>query len=67
MRSLLTASLAQVGPLYELEKEGGFKPGDQRGIAFTSSRLAAGATAVRDIIVMAWEQSAEPPRVCRQL
>ena len=51
-------SLAQVGPLYEMEKEGGFKRGDPRGVAFTTSRLAAGATAVRDMIVQAWEESA---------
>ena len=57
-RTLLMESLAQVGPLYELEKEGGFKRGDPRGVAFTTSRLTAGATAVRDMIVQAWEESA---------
>jgi len=31
-----------VGPLCALEKEGGFKRGDQRGMAFATSRLAAG-------------------------
>jgi len=29
---LLRASLAHVGPRYALEKEGGFKRGDQRGV-----------------------------------
>ena len=29
-RSLLVTSLAQVGPLYALEKEGGFRKGDMR-------------------------------------
>lgn len=60
-KALLLASLAQVGPLYALEKDGGFKRGAQRGAAFASERLAAGATAVRDMIVMAWEESAETP------
>jgi hypothetical protein len=60
-RKLLLASLAQVGPLYTLEKEGALKPGDRRAIAFTTARLAAGATAVRDMIVEAWLQSADTP------
>jgi hypothetical protein len=60
-KALLLASLAQVGPLYALEKEGGFKRGDLRGLAFATTRLAAGATAVRDMIVQAWEESAETP------
>lgn len=58
-KDLLLASLAQVGALYALEKEGGFRRGDQRGVAFATTRLAAGAAAVRDMIVMAWEESAE--------
>ena len=60
-KALLLASLAQVGPLYALEKEGGFKKGDPRGIAFATSRLAAGATALRNMIVDAWQDSAETP------
>lgn len=60
-KALLLASLAQVTPLYALEKEGGFKKGDPRGIAFATSRLAAGAQAVRDMIVQAWEESASTP------
>jgi hypothetical protein len=54
-------SLAEVGPLYALEKEGGFKRGDERGIAFATARLAAGATALRDMIVEAWLDSANTP------
>jgi hypothetical protein len=59
--TLLLASLAQVGPLYALEKEGGFKRGDERGIVFATSRLAAGAQATRDLIVDAWLDSANTP------
>lgn len=59
--AILLATLTQVGPLYALEKEGGFKRGDARGAAFATSRLAAGATAVCDMIVQAWEESANAP------
>jgi hypothetical protein len=60
-KGLLLASLAQVEPLYALEKDGGLRPGDPRGVAFTSARLAAGAAAVRDMIVDAWFASADAP------
>ena len=60
-QALLLASLAEVGPLYALERDGGLKPGDRRGIAFATARLAVGATAVRDMIVDAWRQSADTP------
>jgi hypothetical protein len=60
-RTLLLATLAEVGPLYALQKDGGFAKGDPRGIAFTTARLAAGATAVRDMIVEAWLASADTP------
>ena len=36
-QELLRLSLAQVVPLYELEKQGGFKAGDQRGIEFATA------------------------------
>ena len=54
----LLASRDQVVPLYEMEKAGGMKPGDPRGGAFATERLAAGATEVRDLIVEAWRASA---------
>lgn len=60
-KGLLRASLAEVVPLYTLEKEGGFKRADPRGVAFVTSRLAAGASALRDMIVQAWQESAETP------
>ena len=60
-RALLLASLAQVEPLYALEKDGGLKPRDPRGVAFTTARLAAGAAAVRDMIADAWFASADAP------
>ena len=60
-RALLLNSLAHVEPLYQLEKEGGFKRGEPRGIAFAQERLWAGAQALRDMIVDAWFDSAQAP------
>ena len=60
-KSLLIASVAEVIPFYALEKEGGFKKSDPRGIAFATSRLAVGATAAPDMIAQAWEESADTP------
>lgn len=60
-RTLLLATLSQVEPLYALEKQGAFKEGDPRGIAFATARLAAGAQAARDMIVDAWRESADTP------
>ena len=60
-KALLLATLAQVEPLYALEKDGGLRRGEPRGIAFTEERLAAGAAAVRDMIVDAWLASADAP------
>jgi hypothetical protein len=60
-KDLLRVTLAQVVPLYALEKEGGFRRGDPRGIAFATARLSAGATALRNMIVDAWLDSANTP------
>jgi hypothetical protein len=60
-RVLLTVSLVEVVPFYELEKAGGFKRGDQRGVAFATDRLASGASMLRNMIVDAWLDSANAP------
>jgi hypothetical protein len=57
MRGFLQASLRQVEPLCALEKDGGFASGGPRGIAFVTTRLVAGATTLRDMIVDAWLDS----------
>ena len=44
-----------------LEKTAGFRRGDARGIAFAEARLAAGAAALRNMIVDAWLDSAQTP------
>jgi hypothetical protein len=49
---------AQVEPFYQLEKAGGFKDADPRGVAFARVRLGAGATELRDQIEEAWKASA---------
>lgn len=54
----LGQSLTQVTPFYRLEKAGAFGDGDQRGAAFAVERLGAGAGELRDLIVMAWRESA---------
>jgi hypothetical protein len=55
----LTGDLATVVPFYELEKAGAFKPGAAKGVAFATSRVAAGASELRDEIVLAWKASAD--------
>jgi hypothetical protein len=53
----LAASGAQVVAFYEMEKAGGLRPGDPRGVAFATGRLAVGASELRDLIVMAWRSA----------
>jgi len=54
----LTATASRVTPFYDLQKAGAFSPGDVRGRAFATERLAAGASALRDLVVDAWRASA---------
>ena len=56
-RVYLTATNQTVRPLYQLYKDGGFAKGDARGREFAAARLAAGATELRDDIVLAWRAS----------
>lgn len=56
--SYLTTTVGFVEPLYTLEKEGGMVASDPRAKAFVDERLAAGATALRDLVVDAWRASA---------
>ena len=55
----LADDLATVIPFYELEKAGAFKPGVAKGVEFTTGRVAAGASELRDEIVLAWRASAD--------
>lgn len=47
-----------VEPLYQLWGDGGFRAGDARGRIFATSRVAAGASELRDMIIDAWRASA---------
>ncbi|HVY33137.1 MAG TPA: S1/P1 Nuclease [Caulobacteraceae bacterium] len=53
----LLAGAKLVEAFYALEKAGGFKEGDGRGVAFMTDRIAAGAGELRDLTVMAWQAS----------
>ena len=55
----LKTTLAEVRPFYVLEKAGGFGEADARGAAFATARLAAGASELRDLYVLAWRDSAD--------
>lgn len=73
MRTLLLESRRAIVPFFELEKQGAFKDGEvAAGIAFTTTRLSAGASAVRDMVVDAWRASIDmnigyPPIVLRDI
>jgi len=54
----LTDTWKQVEPLYQLEKAGGMVETDPRAKTFVRARVAAGATALRDLVVDAWRESA---------
>ena len=54
----LATTSGQVVPFYRLQKSGGFIGDDPRGRDFAARRLAAGATALRDLVVDAWQASA---------
>jgi hypothetical protein len=54
----LTETAATVIPFYKMQKTGGMIGTDPAGRAFTVERVAAGAAALRDMTVSAWEASA---------
>ncbi len=54
----LKTTLARVLPFYRLEKAGGFQDADPRGATFVTERLGAGAAELRDLITLAWRESA---------
>ncbi len=57
----LRATHQQVDEVYQLDQQGGFRgAGNAQSRTFTAERLAAGATMLRDMIVTAWQRSAQP-------
>ena len=53
----LGASADEVAPLYDLYAAGGFTNGSKEAIDFTDLQLARGASMLRDLITLAWENS----------
>ena len=47
-----------VEQLYRMWGEGNFRPGTDKGAGFAAQRLGAGASELRDLIVLAWRESA---------
>ena len=58
VRSYLTDSYEQVIPLYEAEGRGEFDAPNEAGEAFAATRMADAVGELRDLIVLAWENSA---------
>ena len=54
----LTVTNGFVIPFYQMWKAGRFTPGDAEGARFAASRIGAGASELRDLIVEAWRASA---------
>lgn len=61
VKARLKQGYAQIVPLYQLEKDGGFKEGDPRGKAFMAARLGEGAANLRDVLLDAWRDSKTMP------
>lgn len=53
----LQGTLQAVGPLYDIEKTGGFANGSPAAVKFTAMQLARGAAELRDLITLAWYDS----------
>jgi hypothetical protein len=53
----LTVSARAVPALYDIEKAGGFANGTRQAVDFTSTQLERGASMLRDLVALAWEDS----------
>lgn len=58
MTSYLGASAATVPALYRIEQRQGFQNATPEAVGFAEERLAFGASELRDLVVCAWENSA---------
>lgn len=54
----LSRTNTYVEPLYRMWGEGDFRPGQTKGAEFAAERIGAGASELRDLIVLAWRESA---------
>ncbi len=57
MAQYLLTTQKKAEPLYALWTNGGFHPGDKRGVSFATETVAAGAAELRDLVVRAWNES----------
>ena len=55
----LTATGAQVAPLYAMWAAGDFTQADAKAVGFATARVADGAAQLRDMVVAAWRASGE--------
>ena len=55
----IQTGLTQVAPLYRLEQSGSLTAADEAAGAFMLTRLAAGASELRDLITAAWRDAAD--------
>ena len=53
----LSTTNAQAPQLYAIARRGGFKHATHEAVAFANARVADGARELRDLIVMAWDNS----------
>lgn len=53
----LTGSSSAVPRLYSIEKSGGFRNATPQAVDFTAQQLARGASMLRNLIALAWEDS----------
>jgi hypothetical protein len=58
-QAYLTATQAQVIPLYRLEKAGAFDTATPEAKAFATARIAEGAAMLRDLVTDAWRASGQ--------
>lgn len=53
----LEHSWSQVPQLYDIEKHHGFRDASPQAVAFATARVADGARELRDLVVLAWDDS----------
>jgi hypothetical protein len=53
----LVATQSHVEELYGIERAGGFREASPAAVAFTTQRIADGARELRDLILLAWQNS----------
>ena len=55
--SYLSFTTSHVTQLYEIQQLGGFRQGSSEAVEFVTARVADGARELRDLVVLAWDDS----------